>query len=359
MPNHKIAVAVLLAIATAFSLMTPANATVYTQDQITGFFQNSSNSYLQQNAAQFAAMSANVEDTTRDSTVYNGSCCTGMMQINTSNLANPDICGCTPAEFAAMSGQQQIDVYTRYFDGVQSDASIQKLEQMQASGQTLGGQVVTGDTVVACAQLGTANCAAAIANNCSSVANGQGGDGSVNVCTMAAKATSGSSDSSSTGSSSSTSSSASSTSLSSNDKIANSTGNASDYYCWSCTAINGAFNTMDAMISQMAISGDGPGFSMSNLLKFFAIVFATVLVFQVGRNIVFWYLHYQPPHDILAMSMRFVVVMTILQGGSLYPNWIQPYLVDPAIGAGGQIGAQIGGYVANALGVSNVGSYNP
>jgi hypothetical protein len=62
---------------------------------------------------------------------------------------------------------------------------MQQLKQMIANHQTLGGHVVDDYTLVACAQMGTGNCDAAVQNRCSSLAVGEGGDNYVNVCTMA------------------------------------------------------------------------------------------------------------------------------------------------------------------------------
>ena len=159
----------------------------YNQSQIEGFFRNSSNPYLRDNAADFAAMSYQVENTRGYTGLNNGAngngCCTGLMQLHNDNLANPRICGCTAEQFATYDGQRQIDVYTRYFNGAQNDSSIKKLQEMQRNGQTLGGQPVDGATIVACAQLGSKNCRTAIATDCN---GGRDGNKS-SICDMAAK----------------------------------------------------------------------------------------------------------------------------------------------------------------------------
>ncbi len=179
----------LLGIDTVIASTIYAGGQSYSQQQVANMFANSSNPYLAANASTFAAMSHNVEDPNGNTGTYNGSCCTGLMQLNNGNLAT--FCNCTKQEFAAMSGQQQIDVYTKYFNSVQNDSSIKQLEQMQANGQSLGGQPVDGSMIAACAQLGTGNCRKAIANGCRSAAAADGGDGSVSICTMAAKANGG------------------------------------------------------------------------------------------------------------------------------------------------------------------------
>lgn len=147
-------------------------------------FQNSQNSILSQNAQDFADMSRFMENASQQTGLHND-CCTGLMQMNQGNLRK--FCGCTPEQYAQMSVQQQIDVYGRYFSSTQDAWGMQQLRQMMQSGQTLGGHKIDGITLVACAQMGTGNCAAAVKNGCSSLALGQGGDGHVNVCTMADK----------------------------------------------------------------------------------------------------------------------------------------------------------------------------
>jgi hypothetical protein len=65
---------------------------------------------------------------------------------------------------------------------------MQQLKQMIANHQTLGGHLVDDYTLVACAQMGTGNCDAAVQNECNSLDVGKGGDNHVNVCTMADEA---------------------------------------------------------------------------------------------------------------------------------------------------------------------------
>jgi len=161
----------------------------YSQQEIQGFFEASGNAYLAENAATFAAMSYNVESG-GNSAIYNGSCCTGLMQMNQSNLRT--FCNCTPAEYAAMSGQEQINIYARYYESIANASSVQTLLDMQANGQSLGGYQVDGAMIAACIQLGVGNCQKSINNGCSGVTPAEGGDGHVNICTMAAKANGGS-----------------------------------------------------------------------------------------------------------------------------------------------------------------------
>ena len=150
-------------------------------------FQKLDDSNLRSSSQDFAAMSRYVEDQQQLVGIHNN-CCTGLMQLNYVNLQNPNICGCTAAEYGAYTQQQQIDVYQNYFHTLNADYGMNQLKQMIAGHQTLGGHVVDGYTLVACAQMGTGNCDAAVRNACSSVAIGEGGDTHVNVCTMGDKA---------------------------------------------------------------------------------------------------------------------------------------------------------------------------
>jgi hypothetical protein len=147
-------------------------------------FRNTNNKYLQQHAVDFASVSRFIEDTLQRVGIHNG-CCTGLVQLNQSNLRNPSFCGCTPAEYGAYTQEQQIDVYANYFRIFDRDYGMTQLRNMIDDNQTLGGHTIDGYTLVACAQMGSGNCKAAVQNACSSVAVGQGGDNSVNVCTMA------------------------------------------------------------------------------------------------------------------------------------------------------------------------------
>ena len=162
----------------------PSEAAV-TNPQLAAIFAQSSNSYIAANAQSFANMSSNSEDTTGSLSIYNGSCCYGLMQMNASNIAK--YCGCTPSQFGQETAQQQAGQYGAYFTAAQNAPAMQQLEQMAANGETVGGQIVTPAMVAACAGFGARNCAKSIANGCSSTSSAKGGDGAMNICTEAAK----------------------------------------------------------------------------------------------------------------------------------------------------------------------------
>lgn len=155
----------------------------YSQSEITQFFANSSNSFLSNNASTFGAISWYESGRTGNTGVYNGSCCTGLMQFNGANVAK--YAGTTPENFATWSGQKQIDAYTKYFDKVSQEPGNRRAQDLANSGGYIGDHKVDAHTVAACAQFGDKNCRAAIANNCSDKRNGFGGDGYRTVCGLA------------------------------------------------------------------------------------------------------------------------------------------------------------------------------
>lgn len=161
----------------------------YTHAELVSIFQNSGNSYLASNATSFANMAINVESG-GNTAIYNGTCCTGLMQMNKANLK--EFCGCTSQEYAAMNGQQQIAIYSKYMDQAAGSSAVKQLQALQAQGGSINGQKVDGAMIAACIQLGAGNCAKSIGNNCSGVSRAEGGDGYNNICTMAKGANGGS-----------------------------------------------------------------------------------------------------------------------------------------------------------------------
>ena len=155
----------------------------YSQGEITQFFANSSNPYLSNNASTYAAMSMVETGGTGSTSIYNGSCCTGLMQMNGENIR--DFAGMSKADFAQLSGQQQVDVYTKYYTSIQNDPNMKQVRNLAENGGYIGSHKVDADTVAACAQFGTGNCRAAMANGCTDRRNGFGGDGYKTVCEMA------------------------------------------------------------------------------------------------------------------------------------------------------------------------------
>lgn len=177
---------VIACVTAAMAYTILSGGTSYSQAEITQMFANSSNSYLSQNATLYGQVSRFESGGTFNTGVSNGMCCTGIMQFNSENVRKFGGVN-TPEQFAQLSGQQQVDAYTRYFDRVSQESGAQRLMQMQRNGESLGGRPVDAATITGCVQFGNKNCNAAINNNCSNKANGSGGDGYVTVCGFADK----------------------------------------------------------------------------------------------------------------------------------------------------------------------------
>ena len=114
-----------------------------------------SNQWLRDNAAAVAHL-ARFESGLRTN-IYNGSCCSGILQMNKTNIWN--YTGVSPAVYRTWSLQQQVNAWTRLtVDGMRA-GSVRQLLRMQANGQKFDGRTVDFNLVMACIQLGTGNCA--------------------------------------------------------------------------------------------------------------------------------------------------------------------------------------------------------
>ncbi|WP_342364076.1 hypothetical protein [Terrarubrum flagellatum] len=111
--------------------------------------------------------------------VYNGSCCTGVFQLNNANVrkyAQTDREG-----FGCMSLQEQTNAWARLTnDGYQTPA----VKQLASQG-TFDGQRVDAGFIAACIQLGTGNCQKMVdSGRCSGFADSNG----TTICDMARNA---------------------------------------------------------------------------------------------------------------------------------------------------------------------------
>jgi integrating conjugative element protein (TIGR03758 family) len=112
--------------------------------------------------------------------VYNGTCCTGVLQVNKGGLAK--YCDCTSEQYANMSLQQQVDVWARLTNANANNATVQGLMGMGS----FGGRAVTGAMVLSCIQIGPGNCAKTIKAGTCATSAGSDGNGN-NFCDFAAK----------------------------------------------------------------------------------------------------------------------------------------------------------------------------
>jgi hypothetical protein len=112
--------------------------------------------------------------------VYNGTCCTGVLQVNRRGLRK--YCDCTPAEFASMSLQNQVNVWAKLTN---DNANNRIIRGLMARG-TFDGKPVDGAMVLSCIQLGPGNCARTLAAGTCSTRAGADINGTT-FCTMAAR----------------------------------------------------------------------------------------------------------------------------------------------------------------------------
>lgn len=111
--------------------------------------------------------------------VYNGSCCYGVLQMNRGNIASisPKV---TPEQFRNWPLQQQVDAWSR----VMSDALRTHAARTLAAMTTFDGRPVTPSMVLACVQLGVGNCMKMIrSGRCDGFADING----TTICKMADK----------------------------------------------------------------------------------------------------------------------------------------------------------------------------
>jgi hypothetical protein len=109
--------------------------------------------------------------------VYNGTCCYGVLQMNNQNIASirPKV---TPEQFRTWPLQQQVDAWST----TMSDALRSYPARTLASLGTFDGRPVTPSMVLACVQLGIGNCMTMIrSGRCNGFADING----TTICSMA------------------------------------------------------------------------------------------------------------------------------------------------------------------------------
>lgn len=84
--------------------------------------------------------------------VYNGSCCTGIFQLNKRNIS--DYANTTPQGYGCMSLQDQTNAWANLTNAGYNSPAVRQLASMS----TFDGQKVDASLIGACIQLGTGNC---------------------------------------------------------------------------------------------------------------------------------------------------------------------------------------------------------
>lgn len=155
-----------------------ALAAIVTAADVTAAVQASryANAFLQAHAAEIGALSLMVENRSGDTTSYNGSCCYGVLQLNTANII---AAGYTVSQYRYASLQTQVDAWARIQSQALQDPVIGRLQNMS----TFDGQPVDASLLLACVQLGQGNCRTMInSGSCSGFRDSNG----TTICSMAA-----------------------------------------------------------------------------------------------------------------------------------------------------------------------------
>ena len=111
--------------------------------------------------------------------VYNGSCCTGIFQLNKRNVR--DYANTTPEEFGCSSLQEQVDAWAHLTNAGYETPAVRQLAAMD----TFDGQKVDAGFISACIQLGPGNCQQMLnSGKCSGFSDSNG----TTICDMARNA---------------------------------------------------------------------------------------------------------------------------------------------------------------------------
>lgn len=129
-------------------------AVIATYQQIVDAVKNSpnSNAFLVANAAAVANLALRVENRSGDTTSYNGSCCSGILQMNATNIAA--FAHVTPAVYRTWSLQAQIDAWTALTVSALGASSVSTLRSMS----TFDGMPTDAYMQLSCIQMGIGNC---------------------------------------------------------------------------------------------------------------------------------------------------------------------------------------------------------
>ena len=134
---------------------------------------------FKQYAADIGKLAINVESG-GNLGIYNGSCCTGVLQMTESNLDY--YCDCTKEQYASMSLQQQVNFWAELTNDNGKSSVVRGLMAMGA----FGGRAVDGAMVLSCIQIGPGNCAKTIRAGTCDTRAGADGNGN-NFCDFADK----------------------------------------------------------------------------------------------------------------------------------------------------------------------------
>ena len=162
-------------------LPTVVLAAIVTAAQVADAVRNSptSNQWLRDNASAIANLAIRVESG-GDTAAYNGSCCYGILQMNTTNIYA--YTGLSPAAYRSLDLQSQVNAWTR----LTVDALANEAPRTLAGMTTFNGRPVDASLMLACVQLGSGNCQRMLeSGRCSGFADRNG----TTICDMADRMT--------------------------------------------------------------------------------------------------------------------------------------------------------------------------
>lgn len=133
------------------------------------------NAWLKQNVQAVAQLAINVESG-GNTTAYNGSCCYGVLQMNTKNIKI--YTNVSPEQYRQLSLQEQVNAWAALTTDTLRSSAVRNLLALG----TFDGRPVDGNLVLACVQLGIGNCQKMInSGKCSGFADRNG----TTICSMA------------------------------------------------------------------------------------------------------------------------------------------------------------------------------
>jgi hypothetical protein len=129
-----------------------AMAAIVTAQQVADAVRNSpaASTFLRTHSETIGVLAIKVESG-GDTTAYNGTCCYGVLQLNTTNII---AAGYTVAQYRNAGLQEQVDAWSRIQSRALDDPVIRRLQAMTS----FDGQPVDAPLLLACVQLGQGNC---------------------------------------------------------------------------------------------------------------------------------------------------------------------------------------------------------
>lgn len=171
---------VALCLLMAFGIVHLAWAVIATYQQIVDAVKNSpnSNAFLIANASAVANLALRVENMAGDTTNFNGTCCSGILQMTNANIWA--YAGVSSAVYRTWPLQAQIDAWTKLTVSALGASSVSQLRAMS----TFDGMPTDAYMQLACVQFGPGHCQTMInSGRCEGWRDGNG----TSICRMAAK----------------------------------------------------------------------------------------------------------------------------------------------------------------------------